>query len=129
MSTFSSNVTQKIAGGGAFGLSAGGTILTTGANQYAKVRVAGTVRQNNVGSSSIALTVGGTTIRSASTNGTGSNGTLHNERDPDASGSNTGVETFEVLVPPSSNLVAVVSVGGVATVAIQGTFVIFENTP
>ena len=39
--------------------------------------------------------IGGTVVRSIATTSAGQKATFHNQRDPDASGQGTGVETFE----------------------------------
>jgi len=128
MSTFSANVTQKIGGGGTINKTNSGntTLVTTAANQYAKVILAASMLQAAGSGSQLSLVIGGVAIRSVSAGGTGSY-SLHNERE--VSVSTEGVKLIEIIVPPSSTLSANLTVSGTATCNVVGSFTLFENTP
>jgi hypothetical protein len=117
---------MNISGGGSFLVTAvSGTILTTGANEYAKVKLRGHYTDVNVSTSTGTISVGGNIIARASS----SNGAIvsfHNEQYRDISGSATGIESFDVIVPPSSSLTFAFPASGAGE--ISGSFVKLANT-
>lgn len=129
MSTFSANVTQKIGGGAVINKTTVGnsTILTTSANQYAKVIISGLLSQLSGSGSVFSILLNSIAIKSVSA---GSPGTyaLHNGVDLAASGGQ-GIQFFEFLVPPSTALEMNFLVNNVATISAAGSYVLFENTP
>ena len=116
MSTF--NISQKIGGGGVFSKTTGGStvILTTTANQYAKVKIAGDL-DGAGGGAVCAVSIGGIVQRQA-TAGSSATSKLYGTSEP-----------VELLVPPSSSLSINNTLGGGgANVTVVGSYVIIENT-
>jgi hypothetical protein len=118
------NQSMKISGGGAFNVVAtNANIFTTNANEYAKVLLRGTYFHLASGTGQIL--VGGVSVAEASAS-SGTTKSFHNEQQIDISGAQSGVENFEILVPPSTIFSCIFPPSGAGI--IQGTYVKFANT-
>ncbi len=124
----SANTTMKISGGGVINkTSAGSTnIVTTTSSQIAKVILWGSLFQVSGSGSQLDLNMGGAALRSVSAGGTGTM-SLHNLRE--VSSNVEGVQSLEILVPPSSTLSVNFTVSGTASCSVVGSYTILENSP
>jgi hypothetical protein len=125
----SDNTSIKINGGGTISLTASNAnVITTGANEYAKVKLIGNSNGSSPASTVlVALNINAVPV--ARLGGTGNTNVSYLQEFGGFSTNTSTYKMYDILVPPSSTLACVASLSNGGTFVITGSYVKYINTP